>query len=57
MIKKKSLYVRVKDQTGNDFICPIDSLIGPEKAMEEELKNCVDDGTVGLYAGNIEVVG
>ena len=32
MTKKQSLYVRVKDQTGNDFICPIESLIDPEKA-------------------------
>ncbi len=53
--KKKSLYVRVKDQTGNDFICPIESLIDPDKATEEELENCVDDGVVGRYAGNIEI--
>ncbi|MGB2688929.1 MAG: hypothetical protein WBC36_08080 [Desulfobacterales bacterium] len=57
MTNKKSLYIRVKDQTGNDFICPIDSLIDTDKATEEELENCVDDGTVGRYAGNIEVVG
>ena len=52
---KKSLYVRVKDQTGNDFICPIESLIDPDKATEEELENCVDDSVVGRYAGNIEI--
>lgn len=39
MENEKSLYVRVKDQTGNDFICPIESLIDPEKATEEELEN------------------
>jgi len=55
MENEKSLYVRVKDQTGNDFICPIESLIDPGKATEEELKNCVDDGVVGRYAGNIEM--
>ena len=55
MVKEKSLYVRVKDQTGNDFICPIESLIEPDKATEEELENCVDDGVVGRYAGNIEI--
>ena len=32
MENEKSLYVRVKDQTGNDFICPIEFLIDPEKA-------------------------
>lgn len=56
MAKKESLYVRVKDQFGNDFICPIKSLIDPKKATEEELENCVDDATVGRYAGNIEIV-
>ncbi len=57
MEKNNDLYVRVKDQTGNDFICPIESLIDPEKATEEELENCVDDAVVGRYAGNIEIVG
>jgi hypothetical protein len=55
MEKNNALYVRVKDQTGNDFICPIESLIDPEKATKEELENCVDDGVVGRYAGNIEI--
>lgn len=57
MKRDKALYVRVKDQTGNDFICPIKFLIDPEKVTEEELENCVDDATVGRYAGNIEIVG
>jgi hypothetical protein len=56
MENKKSLYVRVKDQMGNDFICPVGSLIDPEKATEEELENCVDDRIVGRYAGNIEIL-
>jgi hypothetical protein len=56
MENKKSLYVRVKDQMGNDFICPVGSLIDPEKATEEELESCVDDGIVGRYAGNIEIL-
>jgi hypothetical protein len=55
MANETSLYVRVKDQTGNDFICPIESLIDPDKAKEEELENCVDDGVVGRYAGSIEI--
>ncbi len=56
MAKKESLYVKVKDQAGNDFICPITSLIDPKKATEEELENCVDDATVGRYSGNIDIV-
>ena len=58
IIKKTttSLYIRVKDEKGNAFICPIDSLIDTEKATEEELANCVDDAVVGRYAGNIDIV-
>jgi hypothetical protein len=56
MESDKALYVRVKDQTGNEFICPIESLIDPEKATEDELEYCVDDATVGRYAGNIDIV-
>jgi hypothetical protein len=55
MENRKSLYVRVKDRTGNGFICPIESLIDPARATEEELENCVDDGVVGRYAENIEI--
>ena len=56
MTTKKALYVRVKDKAGNDFICPVESLIDPSEATEEELEYCVDDATVGRYAGNIEIV-
>jgi hypothetical protein len=54
--KQDNLYVRVKDGAGNEFLCPIDALKDPKKATEEEIKNCVDDATVGRYAGDIEVV-
>ena len=57
MTAKTNLYVRVKDRGGNDFICPIESLIDPTNATEDELDHCVDDAIVGRYAGNIEIVG
>ena len=56
MNDSKALYVRVQDKAGNEFICPIDALKDPKTASEEELDQCVDDGTVGRYAGNINVV-
>jgi hypothetical protein len=46
----------VKDAAGNDWLCPLDSLVNPEDASEEELNSCVDDATVGRYAGDIKVV-
>jgi len=56
MNDKQALYVRVHDQAGNEFLCPLDALKDPKTASDEELDNCVDDGTVGRYAGNINIV-
>jgi hypothetical protein len=53
---RDSLYVRVKDGTGTDFLCPIDALVDPKDATEEELANCVDSAVVERYAGNVKVV-
>ena len=53
---RDSLYVKVKDGTGNDFLCPIDALVDPKDATEEELANCVDSAVVGRYAGDVKVV-
>ena len=55
MTDKKSVYVRVKDRSGNEFICPIETLINPKNATDEELDSCVDDGVVGRFAANIDV--
>lgn len=52
----ESLYVRVKDFAGNEFVCPIDSLKNPKDVSEDELENCVDDATVNRYSGNIKIV-
>jgi hypothetical protein len=49
-------FVRVKDGAGNDFLCPLEALIDPKDASNEVLENCVDDATVGRYAGDIKVV-
>lgn len=55
MAEKKNVYVRVKDQAGNEFLCPLDVLKDVKDATEEELEDCVDDATVGRYAGDIKV--
>jgi hypothetical protein len=52
----RSRYVRVKDGAGNLFVCPIDSLKHLDEVGEAELEACVDDATVGRYAGNIDIV-
>jgi hypothetical protein len=49
------VYVRVKDAAGNEFVCPIDALQALGEAPVEVLDQCVDDATVGRYAGNIKI--
>ena len=49
-------FVRVKDAAGNDWLCPLDALMDPKDASDKELNSCVDDATVGRYAGDIKIV-
>ena len=49
-------FVRVRDGAGNDWLCPSEALVDPKDASEEELNSCVDDATVGRYAGDINIV-
>ena len=55
-IQRGKPFVRVKDGAGNDWLCPLDALKNPKDASEEELEHCVDDATVGRYAGDIDIV-
>jgi len=54
--KEKDVYVKVKDMAGNEFVCPISALKNPKDLPEQDKENCVDDATVGRYAGNIKIV-
>jgi hypothetical protein len=56
MNDKQALYVRIYDKSGNEFICSINALKDPKTASDEELDHCVDDATVGRYAGNIKII-
>ena len=53
--KEKDIWVKVKDEAGNAFICPLSALKNQGSATDEELENCVDDAVAGRYAGNIEL--
>jgi len=49
-------YVRVNDAAGNPFVCPLEALRDVKQLTEDELGECIDDGLLGRYAGNIEIV-
>ena len=52
---EKDVWVRVKDDAGNAFICPLNALKDRGSATDEELDSCVDDAVAGRYAGNIDI--
>ena len=49
-------FVRLKDKTGSEFLCPLDALKSIKDATEEELAECVEEDVVGRYSGDIEIV-
>jgi hypothetical protein len=49
-------YVRLKDKTGSEFLCPLDALKSIKDATEQELAECVEEDVVGRYSGDIEIV-
>jgi hypothetical protein len=53
---QETLYVKVKDFAGNDFVCPLDELRDPTSISEAEMENCVEDAVVGRYAGQLKIV-
>jgi hypothetical protein len=53
--EKRDVWVRVKDNAGNEFICPLNALKDRQSATEEELDNCVDDAITGRYAANLDI--
>jgi len=55
-VEKAAKYIKVKDKSGNEFLCPLDALKSLKEATEEELADCVEEAVVGRYAGDIEKV-
>jgi hypothetical protein len=54
---EENTYVRVRDGAGNEYLCPLDALKPSNQATEEELTNCVDDGTAGRHPSSITTRG
>lgn len=47
-------YVKVKDSSGNEWLCPLDALKQVSRATEEELNDCVELDVVTHTAGLID---
>ena len=47
-------FVKVKDSSGNEWLCPLDALKKAKDATPEELDDCVELDVVTHTAGDIE---
>lgn len=47
-------FVKVKDSSGNEWLCPIDALKKAKDATQEELDDCVELDVVTHTAGDID---
>ena len=52
MAEHEQRFVWVKDKAGNEYVCRIMDLKDPKNIKEEDLKNCVNDATMGVNIGD-----
>jgi hypothetical protein len=52
MAEHEQRFVWVKDKAGNEYVCRIMDLKDPKNIEEEDLKNCVNDATMGVNIGD-----
>ena len=48
-------YIGVKDDRGEDYLCPMARVKDRTAVSEDELRECVELDVVGRYSGNIEI--
>lgn len=51
----RELYIKVKDGSGEDYVCPVNAIKNIKALTPEEIDFCVDSGTVNRYAGDIRI--
>lgn len=47
-------FFKVKDDAGNEWLCPFEALKSANEASQQELDDCVEADVVTRYAGDIE---
>ena len=51
----ENTYFIVKDQNGDDYLCPLNSVKDRNAVTDDELDECVEKDIVERYSGNIEI--
>ncbi|AFM27892.1 hypothetical protein [Desulfomonile tiedjei] len=54
--ERKPLYGRVRDRSGKEYICPLDTLRDPAEVTEEELKQCLDSVEGGFSDSEVRAI-
>ncbi|MEJ2226340.1 MAG: hypothetical protein P8X49_14520 [Syntrophobacterales bacterium] len=47
-------FIKIKDSSGSEWLCPVDALKNAKEATEGELNDCVEMDVVTHTAGDIE---
>ncbi len=48
-------YFVVRDEHGDDYLCPLNSVRNKDTITDDELDSCVEKDIVGRYSGNIDI--
>jgi hypothetical protein len=52
---KEFTHINVKDENGNDYLCPVDSYDSGEDSEKLDLNVCFEKDVPERYAGNISI--
>lgn len=53
-VERGKRFVKVKDSSGNEWLCPLDAMKNAKDATQEEMDDCVELDVVTHTAGDIE---
>jgi hypothetical protein len=53
-VERGKRFVKIKDGSGNEWLCPLDALKKAKDATQEELDDCVELDVVTHTAGDID---
>ena len=53
-VERGKRFVKVKDSSGNEWLCPMDAMKNAKDATQEELDDCMELDVVTHTAGDID---
>ncbi len=56
MTHSDEMYSRLRDQSGEEFYCPVTLGSDAKRSYLDEIEACVEVSTVARYSGNLNVI-